>query len=108
VARGAHTRDLVESILSRVEPEKHQKALQGSMAELKMGDLPRGASRAVCGAYLSLLREVSEHLELKRALAARQAVAGTKRKPEESGGGGEGEGEPRQEKRQRVAKKAFE
>ena len=46
-------------------------------AELKQGDLPRAPNRAVCGGYLALLREVMEHLELKRQWDVRSKNRGT-------------------------------
>jgi DNA methyltransferase 1-associated protein 1 len=110
IARVAHTKALLLAMVAGVEPEAARLAVQGSMVELKMADLPRAASRAVCGAYVSLVAEVIEHLDLKRALvqrAALVAVGGKRAKPED-GGAGDADGEPRSEKRQRVAKRAYE
>ena len=89
IARTAHTKELLESIINAVQPEKAQKMLQGSMAELKLADLPRAANRQVCGAYLALMREVMEHLDLKRQLASRQALVGAKRAAKDDAGDNE-------------------
>lgn len=126
VARVAHTREVIETILGQCPPEL-QKMLQGSMAELKLADLPRAPNRAVCGAYLALLNEVLEHLELKKVYQAKSTgrpVVGMKRvKPEEpdpepvtEGTAGmaaaaevsDGVDLPRSEKRQRVARRPFD
>jgi hypothetical protein len=48
------------------------KALEGALAEIKLDAFPRCPTRAVCGAYISLQREVIELLELKRAVQAKQ------------------------------------
>ena len=85
--------------------------LQGSMAELKLADLPRAASRQVCGAYVALQREVMEHLDLKRQLAAKQALVGSKRALEQATGGeggGAAEDAATQAKRQRTARRQFD
>ena len=103
VARAAHTREIAQSFLDNYQPAKNQKALVGAMEDLKMEVLPRGANRAVCGAYLALVQEVAELLELKRKLATKQAaIAGvkrTKREEEEEEGAG---------KRQRTSRRPFD
>lgn len=105
VARTSHIREVVEGIVNAMQPEKAQKMLQGSMAELKLAELPRATTRRVGGAYLALLREVMEHLELKRQFAAKQAMVGAKRAAREEPMDG---AELRSEKRQRVAKKSYD
>ena len=106
IARSAHTRELIDTIFNGVQPEKAQKMLQASMAELKLADLPRAASRQVCGSYLALIKEVMEHLDLKKQLAARQVMIGAKRAAREEAGE---DGEPfsSQVKRQRVSKRPY-
>lgn len=42
------------------------------MAELGQGAFPRCATRQTCGAYLQLLQEVQQLLDLKRRVAAKQ------------------------------------
>lgn len=78
-----------------------QKALEGSMAELKITEFPKAMTRATCGAFLALQSEVLALLELKRQLATMQALtAGTKRPKLESP-----DEAPRSDKRQRIARK---
>ncbi len=115
-ARAAAVREIVDAALAAGDPaDRQQRALLGALAELKMSELPRAATRQVCGAYLALLREVAEHLALKRELAARQALAaaggGVKREAREGGEGGEGGEEGGDEpagKRQRTARRAYD
>lgn len=102
LARTTHTKEVIDTIIRNTQPEKLQKMLQGSMAELKLPVLPRTGTRRVCAAYLALMREVLEHLELKRQLATKQALIGAKRAAVEE------LSNPMSEKRPRVAKKAFE
>lgn len=105
--RVSHTKSVVQSVYDQTEPEKNRKMLEGSMAELKLAELPRAASRSVCGAYLALLREVMEHLDLKRTLAAKSALVGAKRAKAEDVGEMVGiDGDGRAEKRQRVVKRS--
>lgn len=106
LARTTHTKELIDTIIRSTQPEKVQKMLQGSMAELKLPVLPRCATRRVCAAYLALMREVLEHLELKRQLATKQALVGAKRAAVEDMSNPMSD--PRSEKRPRIAKKAFE
>lgn len=106
IARSAHTRELINNIFNGTQNEKTQKMLHGSMAELKLADLPRAASRQVCGAYLALVREVTEHLDLKRQLAARQALIGAKRAANHDAG--DMDGSQGGNKRQRTARKQYE
>jgi DNA methyltransferase 1-associated protein 1 len=107
IARSSHTRELINQIFNGTHNnEKTQKMLQGSMAELKLADLPRAASRQVCGAYLALVREVTEHLDLKRQLAARQALVGAKRAANNDAG--DMDGSQGGNKRQRTARKQYE
>lgn len=81
-----------------------QKALEGSLAELKVTEFPRVPTRGACGAYLALQAEVLALLELKRQLATRQALsAGTKRPAVKLEQGDEAT--PRADKRQRVARR---
>ena len=107
IARSAHTRELVNTLFNgSTVNEKTQKMLQGSMNELKLADLPKAASRQVCGAYLALVREVTEHLDLKRQLAARQALVGAKRAA--TNDAGDMDGSQGGNKRQRTARKQYE
>jgi DNA methyltransferase 1-associated protein 1 len=87
VARSAHTRELIEAMIQAVQPAKTQKAVEGSMTELKLPDLPRAATRAVCGAYISLVREVIDLMELKKNLAASAAKRGRPSEDLDDGGG---------------------
>jgi hypothetical protein len=48
------------------------KALEGALQEIKQEAFPRCPTRAVCGAYISLQREVIELLKLKRSVQAKQ------------------------------------
>ena len=104
-ARTSNIREVIEGIVNSVQPEKAQKMLQGSMLELKLAELPRATTRRVGGAYMALLREVMEHLELKRQFAAKQAMVGAKRAAREEPMDA---AELRSEKRQRVAKRSFD
>ncbi len=106
IARSAHTRELINQLFNGTQNEKTQKMLQGSMQELKLADLPRAASRQVCGAYLALVREVTEHLDLKRQLAARQALVGAKRAANHDAG--DIDGSQGGNKRQRTARRQYE
>ncbi len=113
VARAAAVREIVDAALAAGDPaDRQQRALLGALAELKMAELPRAATRQVCGAYLALLREVAEHLALKRELATRQALAaaggGAKREAREEGEGGEEGGDEPAGKRQRTARRAYD
>ncbi|KAL4428350.1 hypothetical protein ABPG75_002439 [Micractinium tetrahymenae] len=86
VARGALARELVEAVAAR-QQGKAAKALEGALAEIKMDQFPRCPTRAVCGAYISLQREVIELLELKRSVQAKQhLLAGMKRSKREEDG----------------------
>eukprot|EP00887_Chlorella_sp_A99_P004929 scaffold4.g4929.t1 len=79
-ARGVYTREMAEEFIKKVQPTKAQKALEASLEELKLRELPKAPTRQVCGAFLALVNEVAALLELKRKLAAKQnAVAGAKR-----------------------------
>ncbi|KFM25038.1 DNA methyltransferase 1-associated protein 1 [Auxenochlorella protothecoides] len=104
IVRGAFCRELAEGVAARLQPAKVQKALEGSMAELKVTEFPRAPTRAACGAYISLQAEVLALLELKRQLATNQALAAGNKRPAARMEGGD-DGTPRSDKRQRVARK---
>lgn len=100
VARGAAARELVEAVAAK-QLGKAAKALEGALQEIKMDAFPRCTTRAVCGAYISLQKEVIELLELKRSVQAKQhLLAGMKRAKREE----DVDETPRSEKRQRMGK----
>ena len=79
VPRSSHARTVIENIMSSIQPPTALKAVQAAMLELRVPDLPKAASGPVCRAYIACLREVIEHLELKRTYTAKSKSTGEKR-----------------------------
>ncbi|KAK9806041.1 hypothetical protein WJX73_008279 [Symbiochloris irregularis] len=77
VARSAHMRDMVAVQLQRIPGgARAQKAFEAALAELGLAEPPTNGLRAVCGAWLSLRKEVIDRLEVARTLQVRTMDAG--------------------------------
>lgn len=91
VARSSHARAIVASIMESIQQKNFLKAVQTSMTELRVPELPRAASGPVCRAYIACLREVIEHFELKKTHSTKVKTAGEKRyRPDDGFGGYDG------------------
>jgi len=70
--RVLHTKDLIDAQIESLNEQRDM--LLRLLNGVKLEDLPRAANRAVCGAYLTLIKEALEYLELRRNVEAKQIL----------------------------------
>lgn len=71
--RGIHTRDLIDSKLNSLA-EKQRDLLMRLLSGLKLPEFPRTTSRAICAAYLTLIKEGLEYIDLRKNVEAKQLL----------------------------------
>ena len=73
LVRGIHTRDLVDSKLNSLA-DKQRDLLLRLLTGLKLNEHPRTSSRAICAAYLTLIKEGLEYIDLRKNVEAKQLL----------------------------------
>lgn len=71
--RSIHTRDLVDSKMNSLA-EKQRELLLRLLTGLKLNEHPRTSSRAICAAYLTLIKEGLEYIDLRKNVEAKQLL----------------------------------
>ena len=71
--RVLHMRDVLDNLMSSLT-EKQRETLNRVLTGLKVAEFPKAASRAVCGAYLTLIKEALEYIDLRKSIEAKQLV----------------------------------
>lgn len=71
--RGLHTRELVDSKIASLA-DKQRDLLLRLLSGLKLPDFPRTSNRAICAAYLTLVKEGLEYIDLRKIVEAKQLL----------------------------------
>ncbi len=73
LVRGIITRDLVDSKMNSLA-DKQRDLLLRLLTGLKLNEHPRTSSRAICAAYLTLVNEGLEYIDLRKNVEAKQLL----------------------------------
>jgi len=95
--RSLHTKDVVDAQIAALS-DKQKDLLSRVLTGIKLSEFPRAANRAVCGAYITLIKEALEYIEVRKSIEAGQFIR-KRIKPEDD----DFNGDHGDEKRQKIS-----